>query len=286
MRSWKLCLSVLALVALLPAVAAAKKNDPNIPLSYTPTTAIAESSAVPTADMREISASILISDERGLDDPKVIGSRTDDDDHRIELMATGDVAEFVEESLVQQARRWSFATAEQGDADLVLIGRLSQFEVEEANQAVGATYTAEVTIEMELRNAGGKTVWSGSAFGDASRYGKKFSRENINEVLSDALAEALADALGDSALRSAWSGSPAGPATRGAGAAAAEPITPERALREVEKLMAQDLEVATIEAYLRKQTLTRGLGADDLAAWKEAGVAESVLRTAMTLPVE
>lgn len=292
MRSWKLYLTLLALVALvalvalLPVTAEAKKNDPNIPLAYTPTTEVAEATAVPTSRMRTTSASILISDDRGLDEPRTIGTRTDDDDNRIDLVATSDVAAFVEESLADQARQWNFSIAEPGSGGVVLVGRISQLSIEETNQAVGATYNAEVTFEMELRDAGGETVWSGSAFGDASRYGKKFSRENTNEVLSDALAEALANALGDPALRSAWGGAPESSASAAASAASPAPLSPEKALLEVEKLMSQDMSESTIEAYLREQTLTRALGADDLAAWKQAGVPEPVLRTAMTLPVK
>jgi hypothetical protein len=42
---------------------------------------------------------------------------------------------------------------------------------------------------------------------------------------------------------------------------------------------------AALQEYLRERTLTRSLGADDLAAWKAAGVPDSVVRVAMTLRV-
>ena len=193
----------LVLLALAPA-AHAKRNDPNIQLVYAPTTAVAEASSVPTSEIRGVPAAIEVEDDRAVD-KAVIGIRTDDDDRRIELRATNDVEEFVAATLVQQARQWSYVVAEPGEAEVVLAIKLTQFAVEETNQAVGATYEARCTLEVELRRAGAKE-WSGVFNGDATRYGKKFSAENANEVLSDALAEAFAYALNDSGLRSAWTG--------------------------------------------------------------------------------
>lgn len=205
MRTLETCLTALALIALLPAAAGAKKNDPNIQLAYTPTTSVAEASAVPTSAMRDVEVALAVEDDRVVDDKKVIGSRTDDDDRRVDLVATNDVGEFVEASLARQAKEWSFPIAGEGEAGPTLAVKLTQLDVDETNQAVGATYEASCTLEFELR-AGGDETWSGVFKGDATRYGKKYSEGNINEVLSDALAEALANALSDSGLRRAWTG--------------------------------------------------------------------------------
>jgi len=196
-------LSVLALVLLAPAAASAKKNDPNIQLDYRPTTSVAEASSVPTSEMRTVPAAIQLEDDRAVD-KAVIGSRTDDGDRRIDLRATNDVGELVEAALVRQAREWTYAITDPDEAEVVLAGKLTQFMIEETNQAVGATYEARCTLEFELRGRSGGKKWSGVFNGDATRYGKKFSADNINEVLSDALAEAFANALNDSGLRSAW----------------------------------------------------------------------------------
>lgn len=204
MRPAKPSLLALALLALWPAAAGAKKNDPNIQLAYTPTTSVAEASAVPTSDIRDVEVTLEVEDDRVVDDKKVIGSRTDDDDRRIDLVATNDVGEFVEASLIRQGREWSFPIAD-GDAGLTLAIKLTQLQITETNQAVGATYEASTTLEAELR-AGSEEKWSGLFKGDATRYGKKYSEENINEVVSDALAEAYANALNDSGLRRAWGG--------------------------------------------------------------------------------
>lgn len=202
MRPSKLPIPLLALALLAPAAAEAKKNDPNIPLSYTPTTSVAEASSVPTSEMRDVAVAIEVEDDRAVDE-SVIGSRTDDDDRKIELQATNDVTDYVQSALTQQAREWTFKTTDADEAGVVLHVLLTQFAVEETNQAVGATYEARVTLELEVEK-GGEEKWSGVVSGDATRYGKKFSVENANEVLSDALAEAFANGLNNSGLRDAW----------------------------------------------------------------------------------
>jgi hypothetical protein len=278
MRLVKLSVSSLALALLVPALAAAKKPSPNVALTYAPTTAVAEASATPSSEMRAVAVALLVSDGRGLADPAVIGNRSDDDDRRSEVRASNDVVAFVESALAKQARDWGFVLAAPEAAGVLLVGKIVQFRIEETNQAVGASYSSEVTLEFELRDRAGKSLASGSYFGDASRYGKKFSAENTNEVLSDALAEALAKGLGDPSLRAAWGGTPA--------PAAASAITPEAALAELKARKARGADEAALQEYLRQQTLTRALGADDLAAWKAAGVPESVVRVAMTLRVQ
>jgi hypothetical protein len=202
MRLSKPCLITLVVLALAPTPASAKRNDPNIQLDYRPTTSVAEASSVPTSEMRAVPAAIRLEDDRAVD-KAMIGSRTADDDRRIDLRATNDVGEFVEAALVRQAREWTYAITDPDEAEVVLAGKLTQFVIDETNQALGATYEARCTFEFEIRRAGEKT-WSGVFNGDATRYGKKFSADNINEVLSDALAEAFANALNDSGLRSVW----------------------------------------------------------------------------------
>ncbi|MEM7048310.1 MAG: YajG family lipoprotein [Acidobacteriota bacterium] len=285
MRCTKI-LALLGCLSLLSTAAWAKKNNPNIALVYSPTTAVAEASSTPSSAMRGVSVALLLSDERASENDRHLGSRTDDDDRRFDLQATNDVIKFLEDSLEKQARQWGYSVADAGDAGVVLVGRVMQFEVEETNQAVGASYNAECTIELELRDRAGKSLWSSSVYGDASRYGKKFSSENTNEVLSDALSEAFAQGLNDAALRDAWGGGEQAAGGRSGSGKPAAPMTPEKALSEVESLMAKDFGEETLIDYLKGRRLTRAMGADDLAKWKDAGVPESVIRVAATLRVE
>lgn len=70
---------------------------------------------------------------------------------------------------------------------------------------MGATYKAVVELTAVL-TAGDRELWSGAASGDASRYGRAFSNQNVNEVFSDALLEAYAALLSTDGLQRAWAG--------------------------------------------------------------------------------
>lgn len=194
---------LLVLVPLLAAAlpAAARVNDPNVDLRFSPQDAVGAASAAIPSSLRRQPVAIDVADGRAGDDPKVIGSRTDDDDRRTDLRATGEVVPFVEGVLRRLARDWGLKVEE--GAGQTLAVELLDFEVVETNQAVGATYNATVRLEGRLRRAG-REVWSGSSLGDATRYGKKFSNDNCNEVLSDAMLEAFAEMFSDPALQRAW----------------------------------------------------------------------------------
>jgi hypothetical protein len=261
-----------------PAPALARKPKTEIPLTFSPTSEASAPLAVPTPEMRAVPGAVVISDERV--DSKLIGTRTDDNDRRSDLKATTDVATFVQDSLARQARDWGFPIGGGGEAAVVWVGKLTKFWLEESNQAVGASYTGEVVIEAELRDRQGNRLWGADCFGDATRYGKKFSIQNANETLSDALAEALSTALNDPSLRSAWGRRP--------GASAEPPpapLSPEALLEEVRARLSRGATEAELVDHLKRQTLERPLGADDLAAWRGAGLPEALIRAAMTLPV-
>ncbi|MEE8522924.1 MAG: YajG family lipoprotein [Thermoanaerobaculia bacterium] len=190
---------VFALLATLAVPAGAKKNNPDVQLVFLPQQAVAAAEADITPDQRRRPVQIRVADARAADDVAKIGSRTDDDDRYHTLRAVNDVGTFVGTVVDEVVEQWGIKTGD--GADLVLEISLLEFMVEETNQAVGATYKANVRLDGELTGDG---EWSGGSFGDASRYGKKFSNENLNEVLSDALLEALADLLSDRGLHRAW----------------------------------------------------------------------------------
>ncbi len=205
-RSRTLSLVALVLVSLVLTLLAApalakKKNDPNVDLEFLPQQAVAGDEAMLTRDMMSVGVELRLEDARPGDEPAKIGTRTDDDDRRHTLRAVGEVGPYVAGALEELAQDWGLRV---GDGDgLVLAVSLMQFKVTETNQAMGATYEARVRLAAELER-GGKELWSGSAAGDASRYGKKFSNDNLNEVLSDALIEAFAGLLDHGGLQSAW----------------------------------------------------------------------------------
>lgn len=194
-------IGLLAWVALV-SPAAAKKNDPNISLEFRPQQAVAAAIANVSGAMLTKPVSLSVVDDRQGDDDLVIGTRTDDDDRRHVLRATSDVLAFVEEQLIGSAQRWGIDFDENASLELQI--RLLEVQILETNQAVGATYNAVVRLAYSLQERGGESRMENTAFGDASRYGKKFSNENCNEVLSDAMLEVFAAVFSDHALKRAW----------------------------------------------------------------------------------
>lgn len=268
----------------------AKPNITSFRLEFTPKQIIASAEVTLHRSMHEHPVQLRLVDERPVHEPSVVGSRTDDGDRRFELKTTNKVLPFVEQVLVQQLQYWGVSV--ENDADLVLTTRLRQFTVTESNQAVGATFGAEVQFAAELQNRAGDILWSGSSFGDATRYGKKFSNPNCNEVLSDALLEAWSSLLSLGGLHDAWDrkvklrmADGESDSSAGTGGRDTAPISATELLKEVRVLMEQGFESQTIMVYVSQKTLSAELHSDDLLNWKRAGVAEEVLRAVMMLPV-
>jgi uncharacterized lipoprotein YajG len=280
-----LAAAALLLAASSPSLLAAAKNNPNVALRFAPQQTVAAANATIVPAMMERPVALRLRDSRPGPDAARLGTRTDDDDRTHILQATTDVLGFVEETARQVLEQWGLRL--DPDAVRVLQVTLMALDITEANQAVGATFQADVRLVGEVQDLAGQRLGSANVAGDASRYGKKFSNENVNEVLSDALLEALAGLVSDPAIRTAWADDDPRPL-----AASASPspsprpaISPPALLEEIEKLMRQDLGTDTIRTYVSQQVLERALDADDLAQWKRAGVPEAIIQTALDCQV-
>lgn len=192
------------LVALPPTALAARRNDPNIQLDFRPQQTVAAAEAVIYGAMLEKPARLRLEDGRTAEDKSLIGTRTNDDDRVFKLKAVGEdaVMEHVKDVLTESAASWGVQIAAGAPRELEV--RLLVFRIVETNQVVGATYKAQVRLAYSISRPGGEPRMSGTAEGDATRYGRKFSDANINEVQSDALLEAIANMLSDPALQNAW----------------------------------------------------------------------------------
>jgi hypothetical protein len=188
-----------ALLVALAAPASAKKNDPNVELDFRPQQTVGGAEVQITPNMLRTPVSVTVEDLRPGDDPADIGTRTDNDDRKHTLRAVDKVQPYLASVVEELLHEWGIQT--QDDASLSLNVILVRFSVLETNRAVGATYEANVQISAELT---GSAEWSGGASGDATRYGRKFSNDNVNEVLSDAVLEALASLLSNPGLHEAW----------------------------------------------------------------------------------
>ena len=277
-------LALLAAAA-VASVAGADRRSPVIELEYRPQQAVAAVEIYLDPDALQMPLAIRVSDSRSEESRRQLGIRTDDDDRSIDLEARDAVAPFVQGVAERVAR--DLGVRVDPKAALVLGLEIVRFRVLETNQAVGATYSAQVQLGARLLKATGGELWQGTAAGDASRYGKKFSADNINEVFSDALLEALGAALSQRNLHRAWAAGPDAPAkeTVSTPKVAAAPVSPGELLAEVERLVANDLSTETMLTFLAPRKLSAPFSADDLVAWKRAGVPEEVLQAALELPV-
>lgn len=152
--------------------------------------------------LRDHAVTLVVKDERKVESPAELGDGTNDDDKSFPIRATNEVEPFLAETLERIAREWDLELAKSADRRLELTVR--RLYVTERNKAIGSVFRTEIEISYVLSDGGGKKLVSGSAFGDATRYGKARSAENSNEVTSDALVEVLAEILGDSSLQDAW----------------------------------------------------------------------------------
>lgn len=145
---------------------------------------------------------LRLTDGRELADPRVLGAGTDDDDRPFPIHSSIDVQPFVDQVIgrLTAARRITRAASASRKLQL----RLVRFHVEERNQAVGSTYSAEVQFTYLMADARGATLAEGAAAGIANRYGRARSGANCAEVLSDALRDAVGTLLADARLQAAW----------------------------------------------------------------------------------
>jgi hypothetical protein len=145
---------------------------------------------------------LRLSDGRELTDPRVLGTGTDDDDRPFPIHSSIDVPPFVDQAIGTLTAARRIVRASSASRRLQL--RLVRFHVDERNQAVGSTYSAEVQFTYVMTDAHGASLVEGAAAGTAKRYGRARSGANCAEVLSDALRDAVGTLLTDARLQAAW----------------------------------------------------------------------------------
>lgn len=278
---WKLVL-LGALVLGTTRVEAADKGPLTISLRYAPQESVATSSAVLGSGMNERPVQVTMEDGRAGSDPAVIGDSSDDDDHMWPVKASNSVVTWADEVLRKNLGDWGIKVSP--DAPQTLAGKLTRVRVVESNKAVGSTYQAEVQVAFALKNAQGGVLWEGTALGDATRYGRARSEENVNEVLSDAIKEVYANALNDAGLQNAWMGK-AAPRSESSPAAAQSPsgppISPADLLAELVKLKKQGFTTDLLVDYVNQKNLGSPLTADDMVSWSKAGMPQEVVKAAL-----
>jgi uncharacterized lipoprotein YajG len=284
-NSKKLSLAALALLLCVLAAAPALAKDTGvltISLRYSPQESVGSDSPTLLPGISERPVRVAVEDGRTVQDLAVIGETTDDDDRLWPVRVANSLPAWASEVLTRNAGEWGIRVA--NDAPLTLEAKIIRFKISESNKALGSTFNADVQVALTLKDSKGRTLWEGTAPGDATRYGKSRSEENINEVLSDALKEAYATGLAETGLQNAWLGKSTPSASSSASAAPAksgETITPEKLVTELIKLKKADVGTDIMISVIESKTLTRPLNADDIGKLKDAGIPDEVIKAAV-----
>lgn len=280
--------STLALAALLgsstSAVEAKELGPFNVKLRYAPQESVGTNSPTLEAGISDRPVRLEMAEGRTVADLAVIGESTDDDDRVWPVRATNDPIAWAKEVLAKNAGDWGIRVDD--GAPLTLAGKLTRFRVIESNKALGSTYNAEAQFSFQLRDRKGSVLWEGTGAGDATRYGRDRSEDNVNEVFSDATQEAFAAALAETKLQEAWlgkSGPIAAPATQAVSSErkSGDVLTPEAMLDELVRLKKKGFDADLLVGFVDQKGLSRSLTSDDLLAWKNAGMPDAVIKAAL-----
>jgi len=155
----------------------------HVPLQWKPT------SELKLGTMEESQVPIqfeTFQDARG--NKEAIGENLEDDKPK-PVTTTDDVGAFVSSHMRELFDRAGLKTVDSNGA-VTIKGEVKQFFVKETS-----TYKSEVAVHLTVVGHGGKTLWSGLASGDATRFGRSYKLENYYEVLSDAVVNAVSSML-------------------------------------------------------------------------------------------
>jgi len=185
---------VMLLVVALGAYAKTKTLLEHVPLQWKPTSEL----KLGTMEVSQVPIQFeTFQDAR--DDKQAIGENLEDDKPK-PVTTTDDVGAFVSSHMRELFDRAGFKTVE-GNGAVTIKGEVKQFFVRET-----ATYKSEVTVHLTVVGHGGRTLWSGLASGDATRFGRSYKLENYYEVLSDAVVNAVSSMLESTEFRKALTG--------------------------------------------------------------------------------
>ena len=133
------------------------------------------------------------------DNKEAIGENREDDKPK-PVTTTDDVGAFVSTHMRELFDRAGLKTVDSNGA-VTIKGEVKQFFVRETS-----TYKSEATVHVTVVGRDGKTLWSGLASGDATRFGRSYKLENYYEVLSDAIVNTVSSMLQSTEFQKALSG--------------------------------------------------------------------------------
>ena len=131
--------------------------------------------------------------------PEIIGENREDEAPK-PVTTNDDVGAFVSKHLRDLLDKGGLKTVD-SDGAVIIKGEVKQFFVRETS-----TYKSTVAIHLTVTSRDGQTLWSGTASGDATRFGRSYKLENYYEVLSDALVNTVSSMLQSPEFQKALSG--------------------------------------------------------------------------------
>jgi hypothetical protein len=183
----------LSSAALLLALGASSLSD--VPLNWKPTDETGELLGALSRDFRTKKVQVEpFTDAR--DDKKLIGRNTESSSQRV--VTTRDDAGAWCATQLSALLRQAGVPVVTDHADLVVSGKVTRFMVEEKD-----TYQGTVALDLTVKNAKGKQLWSGLVTGEGKRWGRSYKEENYMEALSDSLVRALTAFATESKLQPA-----------------------------------------------------------------------------------
>ena len=133
------------------------------------------------------------------DNKEAIGENLEND-RSMPVTTTDDVGAFVSTHMRGLFDHAGLKTVDSNGA-VTIKGEVKAFYVRETS-----TYKSEVTVHLTLLDPNGKTLWSGLASGDATRFGRSYRLENYYEALSDAIVNTVSSMLQSAPFQTALSG--------------------------------------------------------------------------------
>ena len=130
---------------------------------------------------------------------EAIGENREDDQPK-PVTTTDDVGAFVSRHMRDLLDKAGLKTVD-SDGAVTIKGEVKQFFVRETG-----TYKSTVAIHLTVVGRDGETLWSGTASGDATRFGRSYKAENYYEVLSDAVVNTVSSMLQSPEFQKALSG--------------------------------------------------------------------------------
>jgi hypothetical protein len=133
-------------------------------------------------------------------DKQAIGENREDQTPK-PVTTTDDVGSFVSAHMRQLFNSAGLKTVDSGGT-VTIKGEVTQFYVRETS-----LYRSEVAVHLTVVSRDGKVLWSGTASGEAKRFGRSYKLENYYEVLSNAIVNTVSSMLQSPQFQKALSGS-------------------------------------------------------------------------------